>query len=105
MSLKPNAVRTCSAGSSGRFCRIVKRQLPRKRRGTKKARSTNPNAKVNNHHANFLRKWWILSYAREDMIAALGKLPRYVVCGRVTKRTPSAQPAVSVELAVPEGRR
>jgi hypothetical protein len=32
------------------------------------------------------RKWWILSYAREDMIAALDKLPRYVVCGRVTKR-------------------
>jgi hypothetical protein len=75
------------------FSRIQRTVLPDREKATakeearnKKARSTNPNAKVNNHHANFLRKWWILSYAREDMIAALDKLPRYVVCGRVTKR-------------------
>jgi len=46
----------------------------------------NPKAKVNHHHANFLKKWWQLSYPRGDMLAAIGILPRYIVCGRVTKR-------------------
>lgn len=46
----------------------------------------NPKAKVNKHHANFLKSWWRLSYPREDMIAMLGGLARYIVCGRVTKR-------------------
>jgi len=46
----------------------------------------NPDAKVNIHHANFLKQWWQLSYGREDMVKAIGKLSRYIVCGRVTKR-------------------
>jgi len=46
----------------------------------------NPDAKVNKHHANFLRSWWQLSYGREDMIAAISRSSRYIVCGRVTKR-------------------
>jgi hypothetical protein len=46
----------------------------------------NPKAKINKHHANFLKKWWVLSYPREDLIKALSSLARYVVCGRVTKR-------------------
>jgi hypothetical protein len=46
----------------------------------------NPDSKVNKHHANFLSKWWELSYAREKMKAAVKKLPRFIVCGRVTKR-------------------
>lgn len=50
------------------------------------ALAENPEAKVNHHHANFLKKWWVLSYVREDMIEALSKLSRYIVCGRVTKR-------------------
>lgn len=75
------------------FSRVQKSVLPDREKAAakeeqrnKKARSENPNAKVNNHHANFLKRWWVLSYAREDMIAALAKLPRYIVCGRVTKR-------------------
>lgn len=51
-----------------------------------KALKANPSAKVNRHHANFLRSWWIMSYPRADMIAELKKLPRYIVCGQVTKR-------------------
>lgn len=43
-------------------------------------------AKVNRHHENFLKRWWQLSYAREDMVEALDLLDRYIVCGRVTKR-------------------
>ena len=52
----------------------------------KKARTINANVRVNQHHTNFLNHWWALSYAREDMIEKIGKLSRYVVCGRVTKR-------------------
>ena len=52
----------------------------------KSALRVNPNAKVNRHHENFLNKWWIMSYPREDMIAQLEKLKRFIVCGQVTKR-------------------
>jgi hypothetical protein len=47
---------------------------------------SNPDAHVNVHHANFLKRWWLMSYARADMIEELVKLKRYLVCGRVTKR-------------------
>lgn len=43
-------------------------------------------AKTNRHHANFLKYWWVLSYAREDMLEAISPLKRFIVCGRVTKR-------------------
>jgi hypothetical protein len=43
-------------------------------------------AKVNVHHANFLKQWWLLSWARAEMITAIKVLGRYVACGRVTKR-------------------
>lgn len=51
-----------------------------------KARSDAPSAQVNRHHANFLAKWWILSYPREELIGKLQRISRYVVCSRVTKR-------------------
>lgn len=75
------------------FSRIQRLVLPDRKEAAEeeaarnqKARADKSAAKVNIHHANFLRKWWILSYPREEMIAALSKLSRYVVCGRVTKR-------------------
>lgn len=46
----------------------------------------NPKARVNRHHANFLRQWWKLSYSREELMNIIEKLPRYCVCGQVTKR-------------------
>ncbi|MBB5400288.1 DNA methyltransferase [Paraburkholderia youngii] len=46
----------------------------------------NPGASVNRHHANFLRKWWQMSYPRGDLMASLKPLKRYIVCGQVTKR-------------------
>lgn len=52
----------------------------------KQALAKNPKAKVNRHHANFLRSWWTMSYPREAMVEELSKLPRYIVCGQVTKR-------------------
>ncbi|MER8460718.1 N-6 DNA methylase [Mesorhizobium sp. M0482] len=50
------------------------------------ALAKNPKARVNKHHANFLKSWWKMSYGREDMMEALAGIPRYIVCGRVTKR-------------------
>lgn len=52
----------------------------------KAALAKSPRARVNRHHANFLKSWWRMSYPRDDMIEALGGLERYIVCGRVTKR-------------------
>jgi hypothetical protein len=48
--------------------------------------SHNPNAKVNHHHANFLKQWWLFAWARGEMVGQISKLPRYIVCSRVTKR-------------------
>jgi N-6 DNA Methylase len=46
----------------------------------------NAEARVNAHHANFLKQWWLLGWAREEMIERIKTLTRYIVCGRVTKR-------------------
>lgn len=46
----------------------------------------NPRAKVNNHHANFLKQWWKLSYRRANLMNLISAQPRYIACGRVTKR-------------------
>ncbi|MEA3187045.1 MAG: hypothetical protein QOD99_875, partial [Chthoniobacter sp.] len=46
----------------------------------------NPAARVNRHHQNFLNQWWLMSYGREDLMEVISKLPRYIACGRVTKR-------------------
>ena len=48
--------------------------------------SSNPNAKINKHHANFLNKWWRMSYERQNMMEKITEVKRYIVCGRVTKR-------------------
>ncbi|MCG7509030.1 DNA methyltransferase [Mesorhizobium retamae] len=45
-----------------------------------------PKAKVNHHHANFLKYWWRMSYARDAMMRAVAARKRYIVCVRVTKR-------------------
>jgi hypothetical protein len=46
----------------------------------------NPEANVNHHHANFLKQWWLLGWARAELIQKISGLPRYVSCGQVTKR-------------------
>jgi hypothetical protein len=52
----------------------------------KEALQENSKAKVNHHHENFLKRWWLLSYGREDMLEAIHGLKRYIACGRVTMR-------------------
>ena len=51
-----------------------------------KALNTNPKARVNHHHKNFLKSWWLLSYPRGELMRKIETLPRYVACGQVTKR-------------------
>jgi hypothetical protein len=45
-----------------------------------------PRARTNHHHHNFLARWWLPAYRRDDMLAALLKIPRYIACSRVTRR-------------------
>lgn len=52
----------------------------------KEATDDNADGKINRHHENFLRQWWMLSYQREDMIKAISKKTKYIACGRVTLR-------------------
>jgi hypothetical protein len=46
----------------------------------------NRRGRANQHHASFLRHWWLPSFPRRDMLAALGQLDRYIACSRVTRR-------------------
>lgn len=75
------------------FDRVKATVLPDRKEAAAKEKDRNKpilekdkDAKVNKHHENFLKRWWVLSYPREDMIEALDALERYIVCGRVTKR-------------------
>lgn len=52
----------------------------------REARQVDSTAKVAKHHANFLANWWRLSYHRAELMATIAQLPRYITCGRVTKR-------------------
>ncbi len=46
----------------------------------------NPDARINRHHENFLKKWWRLSYPREDLLNIIANMPRYIVVSQVTRR-------------------
>lgn len=75
------------------FKRVQTLVLPDRQKRAKKeekrneeALQANPNARVNRHHLNFLNQWWRLSYRRSDLMEILANIPRYIACGRVTKR-------------------
>jgi hypothetical protein len=75
------------------FARVERLVLPDRQekaaeeeKRNEEAHADNPNAHVNHHHRNFLNKWWLLSYPRPALMEKLRKLPRYIACGRVTKR-------------------
>lgn len=72
---------------------IEKEVLPEKQEKADEEKSKNeeilkknPKAKVNHHHAGFLKKWWKLSYARDDLMDFLESKKRYITCSCVTKR-------------------
>jgi hypothetical protein len=45
-----------------------------------------PNARVNHHHENFYKRWWLFSYPRPELIQKLARMGRYIACGQVMKR-------------------
>lgn len=75
------------------FKRIKDGALPDREKAAKKEAkqnkevlTRNPNARVNRHHDNFLKKWWQMSYPREKMLDRIHKISRFIACGQVTKR-------------------
>ena len=75
------------------FAQVNNRVLPDRKKSAKEEEERNkpvldadPEAHVNVHHANFLKRWWLMSYPRPEMIQAISKSKRYLVCGQVTKR-------------------
>jgi len=70
------------------FQRIEDRVLAdrEKAAGSEKQRNEPLDVRGNHHHTNFLKRWWLLSYPRGELMAQLAKLTRYIVCSRVTKR-------------------
>jgi hypothetical protein len=82
-----------ASGYGPAFDRIKKAVLPVRQWAAKeeaaenkKLLAENPDAKVNKHNEQFLKRWWQFSWGRAKMMAAIDKLPRYIVCSRVTKR-------------------
>lgn len=47
------------------------------------AQAANPNARVNWHHRNFLSRWWMHSYRREELLRSLEGKERFIVVSRV----------------------
>lgn len=80
-------------GFGSPFERIEQLVLPKREEAARrelenndKALGSNPKARVNWHHKNFLRRWWLMSYPREALMKEIRGMPRYIVCGQVTKR-------------------
>jgi hypothetical protein len=73
------------------FKRIQAGALPDRQKAAKKEEERNKeleglNQRGNQHHTNFLKKWWQMSYPRGELMDQLRGMKRYVACGRVTKR-------------------
>ena len=78
------------AGTYGTLFERVKTQVLPARKLAAEAEQ-NRNAELvgkrgNQHHANFLKRWWLLSYPRGELLAKIQSIPRYVACCLVTKR-------------------
>jgi hypothetical protein len=75
------------------FQRILGMVLPARRDAAARERARNaalhgagPGQRGNHHHESFLRRFWLHSYPRPELIAKLSGLSRYVACCQVTKR-------------------
>jgi hypothetical protein len=75
------------------FNRIEARVLKDREAAAKKEKEQNDdalaadsNANIAKDHATALNKWWLLFRAREKMLSAIRARPRYIICGRVTRR-------------------
>ena len=65
---------------------VRKKKAEDERKRNAEALKVDPSARVNRHHENFLKQWWRMSYRRAELMEAINKIDRYIVCGQVTKR-------------------
>lgn len=75
------------------FARVEHTVLEARKSSAAKERGRNaaaiaddPSGKTNLDHEHALAHWWQLFRRRDEMLAAISSLGRYIVCGRVTKR-------------------
>jgi SAM-dependent methyltransferase len=70
------------------FQRVKERVLPDRKAAAiqEEKRNQGLSGRANQHHAHFLKRWWLLSYARGELMQKIQTLPRYIACSRVTKR-------------------
>ncbi len=66
------------------FDLVRRKVLPDRERKAKEGADKDGNFRP--HHKQFLSHWWQLSFSRIELTAQIEKLPRYIVCSRVTKR-------------------
>jgi hypothetical protein len=66
------------------FDHLKRHVLPDWQANAEKERQTT--GKESGEHQNRLRTWWLLKRPREQMLAAIEPLPRYIACVRHTKR-------------------
>ena len=66
------------------FTHVQTTVLPARQKAAEEGRDDEGNMRP--HHRQFLDRWWKLSWDRAEMIAAIARVPRYLVCSRVTKR-------------------
>ncbi len=71
------------------FAHVTARVLPARREAAIRERARNhglAGERGNQHHNAFLKRYWQLSYPREELMHKLAQIPRYIACSRVTKR-------------------
>ena len=64
----------------------------------------NPEAKVNHHHANFLKQWWLLGWARADLIQQIRPCTIFTPTPR-QPNGPKCRPALLGKSSVPKAGR
>jgi SAM-dependent methyltransferase len=70
------------------FRRLQERVLPDRQAAAREENRRNArlSTRGNKHHASFLKRWWILSYPRREVLKSIGGISRFIACSRVTKR-------------------
>src|ERR1019366_4380256 len=66
------------------FARLKELVLPKWQTNAEEERKKT--GKEKGEHQNRLQTWWLFKRPREQMFDAILRLPRYIVCTRVTKR-------------------
>ena len=66
------------------FRRIERLVLPDRMATVEKGKDSA--GEIRSDHRQLVDRWWHLWRARPDMMSVIGRLPRYLVCSRVTKR-------------------